>query len=82
MMSLDNVQSTVTSAIPIMFAWMAVSEFKIVTNPPKVITIYDSGFRVDVNLMDAYIPYLVEFMSSRYLIWKKKDNALVVTEVE
>lgn len=51
-------------------------------NPPEIVTVHDSGFRVDTNQMAEYTPYLVEFMKSQYLIWKRKDGALMVVDIE
>lgn len=81
-MSLDYVQRTVAQAMaPGIAAFAAISILiKIPTNPPEIVTIGDSEFRVDVNRMEPYTPYLVEFMDSRYIIWKTKNEALVMTE--
>ena len=61
-------------------AWIGI--IKAPANPPGIVTIHDSGFRIDVNQMTEGVPYVVEFMESQYLIWKRKDGALVVTDIE
>lgn len=83
-MSLDYVQRTVTYAMRpgiAVFATICILPLKIPTNPSEIVTVDDSGFRVNVNRMEPHTPYLVEFIDSRYLIWKTKDEALVMTEV-
>lgn len=81
-MSLNSVHSTITTRItPAIDAMLHVSAFKISVNPSKIVVIDDSGFKINVNLMNAYTPYIIEFRGSKYLIWKNKDSALVVTEI-
>ena len=84
MMSLDYASRTAAQAVSLNLADIAVIfalTLKAPVNPPEIVTINDAGFRVNVNRMKPGKFYLVEFMGARYMIWKNKDEALVMTEV-
>lgn len=51
-------------------------------NPPDIVTIEDSEFRIDMNNMKPGHPYLMKFEGSTYVILKNGDDALVMEEVE
>ena len=55
---------------------------KVPVNPPDIVAIDDTWFTVDMNRMEPFVPCVVEFLDSRYVIWKNKDSGLVLTEVE
>ncbi len=83
-MSLDYVQNAmapVMGSTLAIFAAVFTLPIKAPVNAPGIVTITDTGFRVSVNQMESGKFYMVEFMDARYLIWKNKDNALVITEV-
>lgn len=50
-------------------------------NPPDIVSIDGDEFIVNMNNMKPLTPYLLEFMDSRYVIWKNQDGALVIDEV-
>ena len=50
-------------------------------NPPDIVTIKDDGFVIDLDSMETMQPYRMNFLDSRYVIWKNQDGALVVEEV-
>ena len=50
-------------------------------NPPGIVTIKDDGFVIDLDSMKTMQPYRMNFLDSRYVIWKNQDGALVVEEV-
>ena len=50
-------------------------------NPPEIVKVNDEGFRVDMNKMRPFVPYMVQFLDSKYVIWKDGSGSLVVTEV-
>ncbi len=50
-------------------------------NPPDVVSIDGDEFNVNMNNMKPLAPCLLEFMDSRYVIWKNRDGALVIDEV-
>lgn len=50
-------------------------------NPPDIVSIKDDGFIIDMNNMETMQPYRMNFLDSRYVIWKNQDGALVIEEV-
>ena len=52
-------------------------DVEIPVNPPGIVTIKDSSFRIDANKMRPYEPCIVDFRGSKYLIWKDEDDALI-----
>ena len=81
-MSLD-LQSQMDILIAAPVARLFALQFAIVVpvNPPDIVSIKDDGFIIDLDNMDAMQPYLMNFLDSRYVIWKNQDGALVVEEV-
>ena len=59
-----------------------VPRIKVAINPPEVVKVDNEGFRVDMNNMRPFIPYMVQFLDSRYVIWKDGSGSLVVTEAQ
>ena len=57
-----------------------VPRIEVPLNPPEIVQVDDDGFRVDMNMMRPCAPYMVQFLDSRYLIWKTGAGSLVVTE--
>lgn len=51
-------------------------------NPPKIVTITDDDITISLNEMDRWVPYVVLFQRSRYLIWKNDDDALVMIDAD
>lgn len=51
-------------------------------NPPGIVTITASSFTVDATKMKTFFPYIVEFQSVKYMIWKDERNALIETVLE
>lgn len=49
-------------------------------NPPEIVSIEGEEFRIDMDSMEPLQPYLMDFLDSRYMIWKNQDGALVMTE--
>ena len=84
MMRLDYASHTAAQVVSLNLvgiAEMFALTLKDPVNPQDIVTVNDAGFRVNVNKMELGKFYLVEFMDARYLIWKNKDEALVMTEV-
>ena len=84
MMSSDYVSSISAQATHFNLAAMhamVTLTLKAPVNHPDIVTINDTGFRVNMNKMKPGKFYMVEFMDDRYLIWKNRDDALVMTEV-
>ena len=50
-------------------------------NPPEIVTVDGEEFKVNMDKMEINAPYFVDFLDSRYLIWKNMDGALVINEV-
>ena len=50
-------------------------------NPPEIVDVSESGFEVHTDKMKPYIPCMIHFDGSKYMAWKDKDKALVLTEV-
>ena len=51
-------------------------------NPPGIVAIDASSFTINANKMKTFFPYIVEFQSVRYLIWKDERNTLIETVLE
>ena len=51
-------------------------------NPPDVVSIDGEELSIDMNNMAPLTPCLLEFLDSRYMIWKNQDDALVMGEVQ
>lgn len=51
-------------------------------NPPDVVSIDGEEFSIAMNNMAPLTPCLLEFLDSRYMIWKNQDGALVMGEVQ
>ena len=51
-------------------------------NPPKIVTMGEDEFTIDLHEMDRWTPYVVVFQGSKYAIWKNDDDALVMIDVE
>ena len=49
-------------------------------NPPEIVDIEGDEFSIDLDNMETLQPYMMEFLDSRYVIWKNQDGALVMTE--
>lgn len=49
-------------------------------NPSEIVSIEGEEFRIDMDRMKPLRPYMMEFLDSRYVIWKNQDGALVMTE--
>lgn len=84
MMRLDYASHTAAQVVSLNLvgiAEMFALTLKDPVNPQDIVTVNDAGFRVNVNKMELGKFYLVEFMDARYLIWKNKDEALIMTEV-
>ena len=84
MMRLDYVPSAPTQMVGsglAVFATMFTLRINAPVNPSEIVTINETGFKVNVKHMESGKFYIVEFMDARYLIWKNKDEALVMTEV-
>ena len=78
-MSLVTLQTESLVAPVANFVKHIVSE--ILINPPEIITINDQEFKVNMTKMKTNTPYFVDFMDSRYIIWKNKNKSLVINEV-
>ena len=53
----------------------------ILVNPPDIVLIKDEGFIINLNNMETMQPYRMNFLDSRYVIWKNEKGALVIEEV-
>ncbi len=53
----------------------------ILVNPPDIVLIKDDGFIINQNNMETMQPYRMNFLDSRYVIWKNEKGALVIEEV-
>ena len=54
----------------------------ILVNPPDIVLIKDDeGFIINLNNMETMQPYRMNFLDSRYVIWKNEKGALVIEEV-
>ena len=51
-------------------------------NPSGIVTITASSFTKNSSKMKTFFPYIVEFQSVKYLIWKDGRNALIETVLE
>ena len=81
-MSLDvQDQMTTWMAAPIVNLFKVHLAIAVPVNPPEIVSIEDEEFRIDIDNMEQLRPYLMEFLDSRYIIWKNQDGALVMTEV-
>ena len=80
MISLDYISSMVAQAAYFNLAGMIALPLKAPVNPPDIVIVSDTGFNVNVNRMKPGKFYMVEFMDVRYIIWKNRDDALVMTE--
>ena len=68
-------------AAPIMNCFKVNLAIVVPVNPPEIVSIEGEEFRIDMDKMEQLRPYLMEFLDSRYMIWKNQDSALVMTEV-
>ena len=50
-------------------------------NPPDIVTITGPEFTADLKKMDVYVPYRVNLLGMSYLIWKDKNDSLVIKEL-
>lgn len=51
-------------------------------NPPKIVTISEDEFTIDMHAMERWVPYGVTFKKSSYLIWKNDGDELVMVDAE
>ena len=81
-MSMDmQAQMGALIAVPV----VKLAEFSFITaipvNPHGIVSIKDDGFVIDLDSMETMQPYRMDFLDSRYVIWKNRDGALVIEEV-
>lgn len=51
-------------------------------DPPEIVLKNADGFSIDTKNMERFKLYMMTFMDSTYVIWKDRNDALVITEVE
>ena len=81
-MSLGS-QSQISGVIPTPIAILAKPKIitDILVNPPDIVLIKDEGFIINLNNMETMQPYRMNFLDSKYVIWKNEKGALVIEEV-
>lgn len=61
---------------------VAVIAVPIPVNPPKIVAMGKDEFTIDLHEMKRWVPCVVEFHESKYMIWKNDDDALVMIDAE
>ena len=52
------------------------------TDPPEIVAKNADGVSIDTNNMERFKLHMMTFMDSTYVIWKDRNDALVITEVD
>lgn len=81
-MSLQYAAQVTSGIIPALSMAVLAVAIPIQVNPPKIVTISDDEFTIDMHAMEQWVPYGVTFGGSRYLIWKNGSDELVMIDAE
>ena len=82
-LSIDLIHQQEALVISIFRALLSsVRVLDIPVNPPDIVSIKDKEFRICTNNMEPSRLYLMKFLDSSYVIWKTKDGALTMEEVD
>ena len=52
------------------------------TNPQEMVSKNADGFNMDTNNMERFKLHMMTFMDSTYAVWKGRNDALAITEVD